>query len=95
MLAVIGAVYIGFALSDGRVRYIIIESGNAVTYGVVALLGMWVSPWFLVAGYVSHGTWDPIHHDHGIRTRIVRWYVPFCVVVDWLVGIYIAAKLVA
>jgi hypothetical protein len=95
VLSIIAAIYIGFALSDGRRRYIVLESANAVAYGVLALLGMWASPWYLVAGYIAHGGWDLVHHNRGIRTRIVRWYVPFCVVIDWLVGAYIAIRVLA
>ncbi len=89
VLAIIAAIYVGFALSDGRLREIVIEVLVAISFGICALVGLWLFPIALPVGYFAHGFWDLIHHQHGIKTKITDWYIPFCVAVDWLVGAYI------
>jgi hypothetical protein len=82
----IAAIYVGFAFSDGQWSSVLIQSTAATVFLVVAALGMWVSPLFLVAGYIGHGLWDYLHHVKIIKMRVVSWYPPFCVAYDWLVA---------
>ncbi|GAB5494324.1 MAG: hypothetical protein Phog2KO_45390 [Phototrophicaceae bacterium] len=89
VLAVIASIYVGFALSDGRLREIAIEVFTAIIFGICALAGLWVFPIALPIGYIAHGFWDMVHHQHGIKTKVIDWYIPFCVVVDWLLGAYL------
>ena len=35
---------------------------GCILFIVLALLGMWVNWWFLVAGLVLHGVWDYFHN---------------------------------
>ena len=53
-LAVIAAVYIGFAVADGRPKVIAIESSVAFAFVVVAAAAVTGSPWLLVAGQARH-----------------------------------------
>jgi len=89
VLAAIAAIYVGFALSDGRLREIVIEVLVALTFGICVLVGLWLYPIAIAIGYFAHGFWDLVHHKQGIQTKITGWYIPFCVAVDWLVGAYI------
>ena len=82
----IAAIYIGFAFADGNWTSVNIQSAAAVVFLIIAALGMWVSPLFLVAGYIGHGLWDYLHHIKIIKMRVVSWYPPFCVAYDWLVA---------
>ncbi len=52
LLAFIAAVYVGFALLDGRRREAWIEIVMVTVFFVLAILGLWVTPAFLVAGYI-------------------------------------------
>ena len=88
-LAVIGGIYIGFGIADGRLSAIAFEAVQAGTFIVIALCGVWYSWWFLVGGYFGHGLWDFAHHSHGVQTRVPGWYVPACVVYDWLVAAFL------
>ena len=85
-LAVIAAVYIGFALSDGREPVKRGETGTAILFIVISLAGLWITPWFLVLGYIGHGIWDWLHHTKHLQTDLVGWYPPFCAVYDLIVG---------
>ena len=93
-LAVIAAIYVGFAVADGRPKVIAVESSVAFAFVVVAAAAITGSPWLLVAGMVGHGLKDLWQH----RTHFVantRWWPPFCLVVDWVAATIIAVEIVA
>jgi hypothetical protein len=84
-IALIAAVYVGFAVADGRPKVIGVET--AVTFGFVLIAAAAVtgSVWLLVTGYFAHGCKDLWQH----RTQFVagtRWWPPFCAAVDWVVA---------
>ena len=81
-IAIIAAVYIGFAVADGRPHVIAVECGVAALFVILAAAAITVSPWLLVTGYVGHGCKDLWQH----RSHFVagtRWWPPFCAAVDW------------
>ena len=82
-LILIAAVYIGFAVADGRPTVIIVESGVAALFVLLAAAGVTGPAWLLVIGLTGHGLKDLWQH----RSRYVantRWWPPFCLVVDWV-----------
>lgn len=83
-LAVIGAIYMGFAFADGRLSIMIIELTAATAFVLLALFGLWVAPVFLAVGLVLHGLWDIAHRPRGITTRMPSWYPPFCAAYDFV-----------
>lgn len=88
-LALIAAVYIGFAVADGRPAVIAVECTVAGAFVVLAAAGVTGSAWLLVLGLVAHGFKDLWQH----RTHYVantRWWPPFCLAVDWLAAAIIA-----
>ena len=91
-LALIAAVYIGFAVADGRPPVIVVECVVAAVFVVLAAAGVTGSAWLLVAGFVGHGLKDLWQH----RTQFVantRWWPPFCLVVDATAAAVIAAEI--
>ena len=93
-LVLIAAVYIGFAVADGRWNVIIAECSVATVFVVVAAAAVTGSPWLLVVGYAGHGLKDLWQH----RTRYVantRWWPPLCLVVDGIVAAVIAVEIAA
>lgn len=89
VLTFIAGIYAGFALLDARKREFAIELfGVVVTFGLAAA-ALWVSPFYLGAGYIFHGVWDAFHHRTGIQTAIPRGYAAFCLIVDIPIGIFI------
>ena len=66
-LVLIAAVYIGFAVADGRPKVIAVESGVTSVFVVVAAAAVTGSAWLLVAGLVGHGLKDLWQH----RTQFV------------------------
>lgn len=89
LLTLIAGVYSGFAFRDGRRIVVLIENTVALGFCLVAVAGLWVDPIFLPAGYFAHGFWDLAHHRRGISTEMPHWFVPFCVVFDWMVGAFL------
>ncbi|MEL6269488.1 MAG: hypothetical protein AAFR22_06730 [Chloroflexota bacterium] len=85
----IASIYVGFGIADGRPRHLMIEIVGLTFFSGLTLLGLWVSPFWLVAGLMLHGVYDLIHHPGAIPTEIAAWYPPFCAIYDWLVGGYL------
>jgi hypothetical protein len=93
-LALIAAVYVGFAVADGRRRVLVDELVVTSAFVVVAALAVVGSPWVAVAGLAAHGVKDLWQH----RTRFVagtRWWPPFCATVDWVAAALIAVAIFA
>jgi hypothetical protein len=85
LLSGIAAVYIGFAVADGRPRVIAVESSIAGAFVVVAATAVTGSAWLLVVGYAGHGLkdfWQERYH----YVANTRWWPPFCAAVDWLLA---------
>jgi hypothetical protein len=83
-LAVIGAIYVGFAFSDGRLPIVILELSVGTGFLVLAFLGLWMAPIFLAVGLILHGAWDLAHRPRGITTKLPAWYPPFCAAYDFV-----------
>jgi hypothetical protein len=93
-LVFIAAVYIGFAVADGRRKVLAVETGVAGMFVIVAAAAIVGSPWLLVVGLAGHGVKDLWQH----RTQFVantRWWPPFCLVVDLVAAAIIAIAIVA
>jgi hypothetical protein len=91
-IAFIAAVYIGFAVADGRTKVLAVESTVAAAFVVLASVGVTGSAWLLVAGYAAHGIKDFWQH----RTEFVagtRWWPPFCASVDVVVAAILAVEI--
>lgn len=93
-VVLIAAVYIGFAVADGRRAVIAVEITVAGAFVVLAAVGITGSAWLLVVALIGHGFKDLWQH----RTHYVantRWWPPFCLAVDWLAATIIAIAIVA
>jgi hypothetical protein len=82
-LALIAAVYIGFAVADGRPRVIAVETTVAGGFVVLAAVGVTGPAWPLVVGFIGHGVKDLWQHRRQFVAN-TRWWPPFCLVVDWV-----------
>ena len=68
-LTLIAAVYVGFAVADGRPRVIAVETVVAAVFVVVGAAGVTGPAWLLVAGFVGHGFKDLWQHrSHYVPT---------------------------
>jgi hypothetical protein len=81
MIVLIAAVYVGFAVSDGRTNVFAVESAIVAVFFLAAAIALAVSPWLIVGTYLGHAAKDLWQH----RTQFVRdtrWWPPFCLAVD-------------
>ncbi|NEK59390.1 hypothetical protein GCU56_16150 [Geodermatophilus sabuli] len=93
-LPLIAAVYIGFAVADGRPHVLAVESGVAAGFVVVAAAAVTGTPWLIVAGLAGHGGKDLWQHRTGF-VRGTRWWPPFCAAVDVVAAALIAVAILA
>jgi hypothetical protein len=82
-LVLIAAVYIGFAVADGRRKVITVETAVAGGFVVLAAVGVTGPAWLLVVGFGGHGLKDLWQHRRHYVAN-TRWWPPFCLVVDWV-----------
>jgi hypothetical protein len=70
-----------------------VELSGLVVYATLAVLGLKVSPWFLVAGIAGHGlAWDSWHY-YANETYIPHWYAIACLLADIGLGAYVGARI--
>jgi hypothetical protein len=93
-LTLIAAVYIGFAVADGRRHVLAVEVVVAAVFVVIAAAGVTGSLWLIVAGLAGHGLKDLWQHRTGFVVG-TRWWPPFCAVVDWVAAALIAVAITA
>ena len=93
-LTLIAAVYIGFAVADGRARVIAVETVAAAAFVLLAAAGVTGSAWLLVAGLAGHGCKDLWQHRTGFVAN-TRWWPPFCAAVDFVAAALIAVLIAA
>jgi hypothetical protein len=93
-LSLIAAVYIGFAVADGRPGVIVVESAVAGLFVLLAAIAVTGTAWLLVLGYIGHGLKDAWQErrQYVINTR---WWPPFCAAVDWLVAAILLIAVIA
>jgi hypothetical protein len=93
-IAAIAAIYVGFAVADGRPKIIAVETTVAFGFILVAAAAVTESPWLLVVGLAGHGLKDLWQH----RTHFVRgtrWWPPFCASVDFVAAAIIVGEIAA
>lgn len=83
MMGMIAGVYFGFALNDGRDTIIGIEMAVMFLFVGAALAGLLINPLIIAGTYFAHGLWDLAHH-RGVSTRMPRFYIPACMIFDWI-----------
>jgi hypothetical protein len=93
-LVLIAAVYIGFAVADGRRKVVAVEVSVTAVFVVVGAVAVTGSPWVAVAGLIGHGAKDLWQHRTGF-VHNTRWWPPFCATVDWLAAAIVAIAIAA
>lgn len=91
-LTFIAAVYVGFAVADGRRHVVVVETAVASVFVLVAASAEFGSGWLIVAGLAGHGFKDLWQHRTGFVTG-TRWWPPFCATVDWVAAALVAVAL--
>ena len=88
LIALIAGIYFGFAVMNGSARDQFVEFNVSGLFTVAALFGLLLWPILLPLAYFGHAMWDLAHHNK-LRLSLVaipQWYVPWCVVIDLIIG---------
>ena len=93
-LTLIAAVYVGFAVADGRRTVVTVETCVAAVFVVVAAVAVTGPAWLVVGGLAGHGLKDLWQHRTGFVAG-TRWWPSFCAVVDIVAATAIAVVLLA
>ena len=93
-IAFIAAVYIGFAVGDGRPKVIAVETVVAGVFVVIAAIAVTATAWLLVLGYAGHGLKD-FWQERRHYVANTRWWPPFCATIDWLVAVVLVVEIAA
>ena len=93
-IALIAAVYIGFAVADGRPKVIAVEVTIAAVFVVIAAASVTSTAWLLVVAYAGHGFKDAWQErSHFVANT--RWWPPFCATVDWVAALILLIAILA
>lgn len=89
LIALIGGIYFGFAVTRGATRDQFVEFTVAGLFAVAGLVGLLAAPIVLPLAYIGHALWDLAHHNRWKLplVSIPQWYVPWCAVIDVIIGI--------
>lgn len=93
LVTLIGSVYVGFALAAPERMSVARQVTGCAGFFGLALAGLWLSAWYLVAALVLHGLWDLAHHREHEHGTMPRWYVPACASYDWVVAAFVAWRI--
>lgn len=88
LLGLIAGIYFGFAVMNGTVRDQFVEFTVAGLFAVSAIVGLLLWPVLLPLAYLGHGLWDLAHHNKSRLSLVAipQWYVPWCAVIDVIIG---------
>jgi hypothetical protein len=88
VIALIAGIYFGFGVVNGSPRQQFVEFSVTGLFATAALLGFLLWPILLPVAYLTHALWDFAHHNRARLSLVAipTWYVPWCVIIDLIVG---------
>ncbi|MCX6951216.1 MAG: hypothetical protein NTV51_03390 [Verrucomicrobia bacterium] len=82
VLIVVASYYDLFGVIGGSTHALLLESGVAAVFLVLAWLGHRHSTWIVVAGLFAHGVFDFFHGHVIANPGLPVWWPPFCLAYD-------------
>jgi hypothetical protein len=92
-MIVVASYYALFAVMDGSVPVVIVESVVAVAFLGIALAGFKSTLWLVVIGLAAHGIFDLIHPRLYANPGVPVWWPAFCLAYDLVAAAYLACLL--
>jgi hypothetical protein len=93
VLIVIASYYGFFAVMDGSMQTLVIESLAILVFLALATAGFKRNAWLVVVGLVAHAIFDFTHAHIVENSGVPRWWPGFCLAYDATAGAYLAALL--
>lgn len=73
-------------------KWLLIELGGVLIYGIFAYLGVKITPWFLAIGWATHVIWDvALHWSEGIEF-VPAFYPTACIGFDLIFAAFIVYR---
>jgi hypothetical protein len=94
VMMVIASYYSLFAVMDGSIPVLIIESAVAAAFVAVALAGFKWTLWLVVLALAVHGLFDLVHPHLYANPGVPVWWPWFCLAYDVAAAAYLASLLV-
>lgn len=91
-LVIAASIYVIFSFLSNNINWVFIELSGVILFGVIALLGVKFSPWFLAIGWFVHPVWDLLIDNHTSSIFVPYWYPTICIGYDLTIALYIAWK---
>lgn len=89
-LVAIAFIYVGFALTDNHITFIVLEITTALVFFLISIAGYCYKPSYLAYGIILHGVWDMFHLNAClVSTSIPSYWSSFCCTVDLIYGAYL------
>lgn len=85
-LVVAAFIYVGLAMTGADKHWLVLETLGLGLFGLMAWLGVRLSLWWLVLGWVGHVGWDVGFHLDRSPPFVATWYPLLCVGFDLVVG---------
>jgi hypothetical protein len=92
-LIIAALIYIAFSFNSEEWQWIVIESLGALIFSTMAVLGLKLSPLWLVAGWATHPIWDVSLHQIHSTSFVPSWYPIVCLGYDCVIAIYLLLRL--
>ena len=90
ILIAIAFIYVGFALKDNTIPYIILEISMAIILFFLAIVGASKRNGLAGYGILFHGMWDIFHHNGWfVDTNIPIYWPVFCFTIDLIYGLFL------
>jgi hypothetical protein len=93
VLIVIASYYPLFAVMGGSPHVLVVESGVATAFVVLAIVGFRYSLWLIVAALATHGILDVVHGEVIANPGVPVWWPAFCLTYDVGAAAYLALLL--
>jgi hypothetical protein len=84
-LLVAASIYIGFAVFKDNVDALLVELAGVALFGILAVLGIRYSAYFLALGWAAHVGWDLLLHSVDVSSYAPWWYPVACIGFDLVV----------
>ncbi|MFK8008615.1 MAG: hypothetical protein AB8H03_19810 [Saprospiraceae bacterium] len=81
-------IYVGFAIFGQNWKWLPIELGGVIIYGIFVFLSKKYSPYFLAIGWATHVFWDLVVHPNGHPGYVPEWYPGVCLGFDIAIAVY-------
>jgi len=91
-MVAIASFYVVFAIQTGDMSEIVVHTGIAAGFAILAIIGARASSWILAAALLGHGIFD-ISVGSVLSNPAPNWWGPFCLGIDVVLAFALATVL--